>query len=380
MSEISRLKWKLLQKLGFAWIVAVGIAYIGTRIISYSPLELFSVLASLGTIGIFIIQYYSKSDSKETQDHNKDNNSHRPRKVSSLMIQPEMTNNTNTKATSEVSINTKQSKNNISESNPIDKSGLMTADGEILSKLGSIISNHVQTYQREETEIDYADLNLYSRMMLYMVVKRLDFEESRIQECKVAPKELEDEFDICKIEVILFIDAAEEFIDISDAYQYDGTPYHTDRWLWNELSYENFDERKFTLKLKNITDAAEWAINEQQSTPRAMKSKINEAEKYVSWALSDYEEGREHERNGDQTMAVNFYDKSETSVINMCRNLQYYPIKIGEDNFWKNFSKYVDHILKCYDNENWSGIGHFLSRAETCIKYRQENIENDRLV
>jgi hypothetical protein len=348
------------------YLIATLLAYFVMRIGVTSFATAILVLGSFATIGIFAIQYQRGSDSEKDKQESADSSASKNGDESSTTSSAE----DDEKSEADTNIDSRSSDTAVEISTPaadtdvVDKAGLQHDNQQILSELGSIIADRVQTYEEGSTKIDYDGLNLYSRMMLYMIVKELDFRENRIQHREVTPKEIEEEFDCSKVEVMLFIDAAEEFLDFSAAYDYDGSPMHTARWVWRNASYDGFDELDLWIDFREITAAADWAIEEQQSKPSSINEKLDKAFDHIKKAQEDYNEGRKFSKENKQAEAETMYDRAESYILRACEELQYYPIEVDEDFFWDNFTTYADGLYKCYSRSKMSGIDHHIDKIK----------------
>lgn len=158
----------------FAMIMIPLIIFVGYIVsLFFDPLVVSAIIAVTAVISL-ILQYNWRGTDKGDYEHgeNVDNGEDTDSQQSDAgyQTQPASLGGTSDDATTDSTPDTGDTPT------PLKQSSLLRSNDEIIDEVEDKLDNYVQFYNDGSIEISDNDLNLYSRMMLQVIVKRLKYE------------------------------------------------------------------------------------------------------------------------------------------------------------------------------------------------------------
>ena len=135
-----------------------------------------------------------------------------------------------------------------SDTNTGRQSSLRRSNEDILEETETKLGDHITLYDDSTMDLHADDLDLYSHMMLYVVAKRLAYEDDLIDEPAVTVTDIRDEFGFNKIEIMLFLRKARSWlISATEQAPVVGT-----------IDYQELNEVAVTVNTRSLSEIADW--------------------------------------------------------------------------------------------------------------------------
>ncbi|PSP74130.1 hypothetical protein BRC86_06915 [Halobacteriales archaeon QS_3_64_16] len=234
-------------------------------------------------------------------------------------------------------------------STPGEQSSLLRSNKQIVEETEKLLGDRVTFYDDETINIAASNLNLYSEMMLYVIAKRVAYEHCLKNTSEVTIKELQMQTMYNKIDTLLFMDLAGDFLE----------PEHR----ITKINYAGSDTTATTANIKKLSESAEWAINEDQSAIGELRHKPSHAKSALSEAQRHYESAREQDGN---------HTHFQLEVMNTCTTVAQYPVKIGYDNAWKKLTRNADAALRYMADDSGIKTRRYLNRMQELLEALEE--------
>lgn len=210
------------------------------------------------------------------------------------------------------------------------------------------------------------DLNMYSRMMLYVIAKRLAYEDQRVDTPQVIGAELRDQFNYTKVDLMLFLHEADGLL--TSDYRIGGRD--------NDIPYSEIDELKIAVDIQPLSKITDWTVNEQQTVDPLLYSYITDAIDYLTEARSRYSEMSSSD-NPYSHPPDGRSDSIEEPVKNASKHVRQYAVEIGYDNHWKTFSRYAEALLDYLNDDTPEKTDHCIPRMQRALKHMRTQAENE---
>lgn len=247
---------------------------------------------------------------------------------------------------------------------PLNRTGLRRSNDDILEESGAELRNQIEIYDDGTIDLDnYDDLDLYRQLMLYVVAKRMAYEDRFIDTPNVTVTDINDrpEFDYNKIELLLFLREAQNWL-IPPTDQ--DPPVST-------IDYADLDDAAFTVKTRSLSKIADWIFEVPlpNTPPSHISSQLSNAAMMLDEARSEYDRVREDGVTNNDYNADHRYDPVRQKILRACKDARHYPVVFDRDNAWTEYTEYAEALLDFFENDLYTKTEHCLPRME---QYRQQ--------
>lgn len=220
--------------------------------------------------------------------------------------------------------------------NPGNQSSLRRSNDTILTHAEQMLNDHLTIYDDGTIEREGQEFSLYKEMLLYVVGKRLAYEDAAVDTPAVTVDELRSQLDCNAIEILLFFDEAQNWLTLAN----DQTTAVAD------LDYTDLDAAAVTVKTRTVDDAIEWILDPTIPDDIEMVANVGNAAMALHNAREHYEAGKDYEANGDTDAAADQYDAARNQIETACGNIKHYPILIEHDTAWTEFTQNTETLLE----------------------------------
>lgn len=344
----------------FALFMVPSVFFIGYILSQFFNPEIITAIGVGTTIVSLLVQHHWKTTSQDTNDREKDDAEDTTDQRSSDEGQ-EADNTTDLEQ--KLDDNTPNSEQNTEDAAEMPtsrrQSSLLRSNEDIIEEVEDKLGDHVKLYDDGTIEIENVDdLNLYSRMMLYVIAKRIAYEHRLVETPAVIVKELREEvgerhLDYNRMEVVLFLDMAGGRL----------TPSHNVN-LWTHNDYNDLENIEFSVNLKKISEITDWTLEEQQSSTTNLSSDLGTAAGWLKDARDKYNRMKKKQRTESYYGPEQDFESICDHVLTACGSAKAYPVEIERDGNWDKFTRYSEGVLRGVDS-----ISHHLPTA-------QKNLEN----
>lgn len=246
---------------------------------------------------------------------------------------------------------------------PLKTSGLLLSNKKILNNVEEEIGDHVLFYEDGEIEISADDLDLYSRLLLYVIAKRVAFEYGYVDRPEVSVEELYHNYRYNIGEIILFLLAAKHHF--SSSYNFRG------------IDFTKIYSFEIAVSLKHLPAAVEWVFDENSSSTRDIILDLN----YALTEIKEANHDRQEIHTLQQTSEIDQkYEGIKWNLFNACSDVCSYPEMMGDNSQWDTFTRYLGYILTSLDDPDSSRrkvTDHGLPRLQSALESTIEQAKND---
>ncbi len=246
---------------------------------------------------------------------------------------------------------------------PRNRTGLRRSNDEILEEAGTKLRNLIEIYDDGTIKLTaYDDLNLYSQFMLYVIAKRLAYEDQIADTPDVTGDELLNRFGYTKVDLMLFLDEAGARL----------TPIYSMGYRTGNIDYATIEDIEIRVEVRDLADITDWTVDEQQTSQWRMQTKIGHAMTALGEARDAYD-------NADDRHQPQTREEIGRHVKNACEAVQQYPVEIGYDGHWKTFSQYAEALLDFLEDDLAEKVDHCVPRMERALRNMDEQAEAETL-
>lgn len=240
------------------------------------------------------------------------------------------------------------------------QSSLRRSNEDILEETETKLGDHITFYDDSTIDLHADDLDLYNQMMLYVVAKRLAYEDDLIDEPAVTVTDIRDEFDYNKIEIMLFLRKARSWlVSATEQAPVVGT-----------IDYQELDEVAVTVNTRSLSEIADWILEDDQPHPHDVAYGIGNAGTALSVADNQYEKAKEEEAADAYSADADIhYSQVRQKVQRACIDAAEYPVMFERDMAWTEFTEYAEALLDFMDDGHPGKISHCLPEMQ---RYRQQ--------
>lgn len=200
------------------------------------------------------------------------------------------------------------------------------------------------------------DLDLYRKLMLYVVAKRMAYEDRFIDAPEVTIEDINDRsgFEYNKIEIMLFLREARNWLVPAD----DQAP------SVSSTDYADLDDIAFTVNTRSLSDIVDWILEDVQPHPPDVSYGLNNAGVALSVAENQYDKAQK--QGADQYSADTkiHYSQVRQKVKRACIDANQYPVLFKRDMAWTEFTEYAEALLDFMDEGYPGKISYYLPKMQ----------------
>lgn len=246
---------------------------------------------------------------------------------------------------------------------PLNRTGLRRSNDEILEEAGNKLRDQIGIYDDGTIELDGDHLDLYRKLMLYVVAKRMAYEDRFIDTPEVTINDINDRPDLTynKIELLLFLREARDWLVLPN----DQDP------AVSTIDYADLDDAAFTVKTRSLSKITDWILEDPlpTTTPFAISYRLSNAAMALSEARNQYDKTREDEAETNRYSAEKRYDSVRQKILRACKDAAHYPIIFKRDHAWEEFTEYAEALLDFFEDDLYTKTEHCLPRMQ---RYRKQ--------
>lgn len=165
------------------------------------------------------------------------------------------------------------------------QSSLRRSNDTIISDAERQLNGRLTFYDDGTIDTQGHDLTLYKEMLLYVVGKRLAYEDGAVDTPVVTVDELRDRFKYNTIETLLFLDEAQNWL----------VPANDHITTVADIDYTDLDTAAVTVKTRTVDDAAEWVLDPTMPDDFGLLANTGTAVMALHYAREHYESGKDYE-------------------------------------------------------------------------------------
>lgn len=253
---------------------------------------------------------------------------------------------------------------------PLNRTGLRRSNDDILKESGDKLRNQIQIYDDGTIRLNNDDLDLYRKLMLYVVAKRMAYEDQFISTPEVTLNEINGRPDLKynKIEILLFLREARNWLVLPD---------EPDQSV-STIDYADLDNVAFTVKTRSLSDIADWILDNPlpATTPFDISTRLSSAAMALSEARNQYDKVREDEVENNRYSAEKRYGPVQQKILRACKDAKHYPVMFERDHAWTEFTEYAEALLDFFDNDLYTKTEHCLPRMQRYQKQMKQTADD----
>ena len=139
------------------------------------------------------------------------------------------------------------------------QSSLRQSNDAIVDETEDQLRDYLTFYDDGTIQIENNDqVNMYSRMMLYVLAKRLAHEDQIADTPDVTGDELLNRFGYTKVDLMLFLDEAGSRLN----------PSYSMGYRTGNIDYATIEDIEISVNIPDLADITDWTVDEQQTTQR----------------------------------------------------------------------------------------------------------------
>lgn len=253
---------------------------------------------------------------------------------------------------------------------PLNRSGLRYSNGKILEETGNKLDGYVTLKDDGTIELDGDDLDLYRRLMLYIVAKRIAYEDNFVETPEVTLDDINGcrDLNYNKIEILLFLREVRNWL----------VPLDDQDLSVSTIDYADLNDAAFTVKTRSLSDIADWILEDPlpATTPFDISSQLSNAGAALSEARNHYDKIRKDEAENNRYSAEKRYSSVREEILLACKKIDHYPIIFERDHVWTEFTKYAEALLDFFDDDMCIKTEHCLPWMQRYQKQMKETADD----
>lgn len=245
------------------------------------------------------------------------------------------------------------------------QSSLRRSNTDILNETETRLDDHITFYDNGIIELkNDNDLNMYSQMMLYVIAKRLAYQDQCVDAPTVTGADLRDRFNYTKVDFMLFLHESRDLL----------TPDYRIGGRDNDIPYSEIDEIEVAVDIQPLSTITDWTMNEQQTVRPLLYSFITDAIDYLTEARTRYSDMPD---SNDPYSRQYRLGTIREPVKNACKHVHQYPVEIGYDGHWKRFSDYAEALLDYLDDDVPEKTDHCVPEMKRALEHMREQTREE---
>lgn len=254
---------------------------------------------------------------------------------------------------------------------PLNRTGLRRSNDDILEEAGTKLRDQIDIHDDGMIDLDnYDDLDLYRRLMLYVVAKRMVYDDRFIDAPEVTVDDINDrpEFDYNKIELLLFLNEARKWLVAPT----EAAP------ALRTIDYTTLDDAVFTVRTRSLAKIADWILDEPlpDMRPSNLSSRLSSTAMMLKDARSQYDDIREDGVTNDSYNADHRYDPVRQKIVRACEYAGEYPVMFERDNAWTQFTEYAEALLDFFEDGLYTKTEHCLPEMQRYQRHMEEKADD----
>lgn len=244
------------------------------------------------------------------------------------------------------------------------QSSLRQSNDSIVAETEDRLRDYLTFYDDGTIQIENDDqFNMYSRMMLYVLAKRLAHEDQIVDTPNVTGDELLNRFGYTKVDLMLFLDEAGNRLN----------PSYSLGYRTGNVDYATIENIEISVDIPDLANITDWTVGEQQTTQRRLQSK-------VSHAMTPLQQAQGHCENAADRDVPATSEGVARHVQKACEAVQQYPVEVGYDGHWKSFSRYAEALLDFLEDDLVEKTTHCVPRMERALQNMKNQAQAENLV
>lgn len=130
-----------------------------------------------------------------------------------------------------------------------------------------------------------------------------------------------------------------------------------------------------------MADVADWALEEKQSDKNELSYEISNAIGALTTAEDIYETAKEPEADDTLRGDERQFNLAKSYMKRGCQDVKRYPVDIGRDGNWKDFTRRAGSLLRYFEDDRLSTdkVSKQVRKTKNNVRSMEEDAEEEDL-